>query len=374
MNRLKLPLANDAAGDSRSRQTVPKLNVSILAETMFCPRAGLLASRLNEQDHGRDHDSLRSPRWDHLPEFDEREINDALIQRWQEVWTACNILLGLGLGCLAIYFAFDPILAYWLSAAPACVAVWIVSRFPEIAILDIRRRAAARVRAADALCIADLGHEEVTVDYWKLKKWILRDGDDQSTDSREYGVNVYRPVESHHDPQLQLSGRPFLILQYRAFRIPVFLKRRGEHKVFPQHRARIAAYCHLIENSERAQAPFGVVMFPGSYDVVIIPNSSRNQDLFQRGLKQARRVITAADGGTLPEAPAGNECRGCFRGRLRAYRPGVTDSHLAILQCELNTVDCADGRSYHSVCGDCFQWRPPHGQTGMKRDPWGESS
>jgi hypothetical protein len=140
----------------------------------------------------------------------------------------------------------------------------------------------------------------------------------------------------------------------------VVRKHRGKHELRSQNRARVAAYCHLVESVERGQAPFGVFMFAGSYEVHIVPNSPSNQRLLSRTLEQACKVLEEAQAGKLPEAAPANCCRECPLGKPRVHRVGVTDKHLGVIKGAYTPRTGIDGCEYHSVCGDRFEWCPPH--------------
>ena len=56
----------------------------------------------------------------------------------------------------------------------------------------------------------------------------------------------------------------------------------------------MAAYCHLIETCEGAESPYGIVLYPDSYECVTVPNSPENQNKLHSGLLRARKIIRAA--------------------------------------------------------------------------------
>ena len=87
--------------------------------------------------------------------------------------------------------------------------------------------------------------------------------------------------------------------------MPVFRKRKGEAKVFPQHIARMAAYCRVIEKAEGGSAPYGIILFGSGYDGVTVPNSDENRAAFRTALLRARRLVQAVQtGGLMPDIPS----------------------------------------------------------------------
>jgi hypothetical protein len=230
-----------------------------------------------------------------------------------------------------------------MAASMLVFVPWSLRELSVILELDYRRREATASRIL--LDISDLGREERIVNWWQLRK---------------AGFSVGKPKEAHCDEQMRLQGKPFLILQYSGLKIPVVRKHRGKHELHSQNRARISAYCHLLEVAEQVQAPFGIFMFAGSYEVVIVPNDRSNRSLFERGLEQSRELVRAKERGFLPQSPEGNQCTGCGLGYPRIHEPGVSDGHLVILQGAYTPRYDANKRERHSVCGDRFEWLPRH--------------
>jgi hypothetical protein len=128
---------------------------------------------------------------------------------------------------------------------------------------------------------------------------------------------------------------------------------------------RIAAYCQLIEACEGADSPFGVLMFAGSYDCVIIPNSSAAHLQLDLALDSAREFVLSSvaakrNGEKLwIDAPTDNRCNGCHFGKPRKHQLGsatiLEDKEVTALPTR-----AANGKSYHCDCGDRFTWVPPH--------------
>lgn len=341
------PEDNLPASDSLSADPgTPRLGVRVVSEMIFCPRAGLIAYELSKQGKlldGDEGDAETSPRLDWLPDYNDDLIYEALQQRWDEVYWVLKIAIWWAIGTAVMFFAVDSGLGGLLAVPFAVLPFWLVPQGRQI--LELERRWRAYRRAQNTLQISELGSEERTVNWWQLRK---------------AGFAVTKPQEPNVHREWQLAGCPFLVLRYQALAIPVFRKHRGQRDVHSQNRARIAAYCQLLEWCERAQSPFGIMLFAGSYDAVIIPNNARSQAIFRDGLLQARAVIKAADAGDPPGLPTRNQCVGCPLGYPKAFRPGETDAHLSVLPGSFTPRTGVDGRGYHCVCGDRFEWLPPH--------------
>lgn len=336
----------DVNDSLKATGNTPWVAAHVLANFEFSPRAGWITYEFHREDDGEERDRERSPRLDWLPDYDEPIINEELHRRWDELWRVANWAIWWALLCTVLFFAYDRSLGICLSTPLAVTVYWLAMQVPAIRKLDRRRRAAAS--ADGKLTVADLRQctEVRVVNWWELRK---------------AGFSFVKPQDKYEDPAWRLVGRPFAILQYQSLRIPVIRKHRGKHELHTQNCVRIAATCHLIEVGEKgAQSPFGILLFSDSYDVYVVPNSPRNRFLFYNALQAARELILKGRAGDLPDEPTGNQCCNCPFGLPLVYKPGKTDAHLTILPATLKRVRGVDGREYHSICGDRFQWVPPH--------------
>jgi hypothetical protein len=179
---------------------------------------------------------------------------------------------------------------------------------------------------------------------------------------RKAGFDCLKPVDVLRDPDERLAGRPWRILtKGTTVRIPVIRKHRGDRVWRPQHVVRIAAYCRLIETCEGGQAPFGVLMFAGSYDCWIIPNTALAQSQFEQALARTREFLSVHEKGKfVPAAPTDNRCDGCHLGEPRVYASGQTDTIVSGNCIAPLLTRGAYRRLFHCPCGDCFNWVPPH--------------
>lgn len=335
-------------GELVAHDRTPWIGVHVLTEFIFCPRAGLIAFEEKRADPGEDLD--RAPRLDYLPDFEVQLIEAALQKTWNGIW---NLLTWTSPAVLLVWAAgllVDRRL--WLIFVP--LGVWL---FPHLArkfgnVLELSRRLRAARKAAPRE--PDPESTEVqAVNWWSVLKCD------------------FTPVEyedPHEDAAWNFAGKPWRVLHKGSLRIPVFRKRLGKEQLYPQHFARMAAYCHLIETAEGGTAPYGIVLFGNGYEGLTIPNTQENRWAFQKALLSTRRLIEAAQTERhVPDVPRqGRVCHKCDRGWPRVYRKGVTDSVLD--ECLLPAF-CTRGkdlRRYHSTCGDRFRWVPAHDRAKEK--------
>jgi hypothetical protein len=241
-------------GRSRFLGSGPEVGVHVLSEHIFCPRAAVLALELGE-DTGDDEPNL-GPRLDAVYDYDEHRFAEALRSGWAELrlWLT---LLAPALFLVYVVWRFVSPFAVIVAGLPALYSVArICNSFFSIVWL-VRERAV--FRAAPAAPI-DLAPQQIyEVNWWSLRK---------------AGFDCLKP-EVLRDLNQRLSGRPWRMLtKGTTLRIPVVRRHRGERAWGPQHIVRLAAYCRLIETCEGADSPFGVLMFAGSYECLIFPNTA----------------------------------------------------------------------------------------------------
>jgi hypothetical protein len=178
---------------------------------------------------------------------------------------------------------------------------------------------------------------------------------------RKAGYDCQRPVEPYVHADQGLCGKPWRVLTKGAMRIPVVRKHRGEPVLRNQHIARIMAYCRLIETCEGASSPFGVLLFGGSYDCVIVPRTPIHVGQLERALEDAQQFMEIyALGRLIPAPPTDNRCSGCHWGEPRPLVRGVSETIVNDTPVAPLTTKAVDKRLYHSPCGDVFRWVPKH--------------
>ncbi|MFM9963586.1 MAG: hypothetical protein ACKV2Q_20455 [Planctomycetaceae bacterium] len=341
--------ASSSIASLTATDATPWVNVRVMAATMFCRRAGVLACELGD-DSGEDDDD-DTARLDYLPDYELAQIEAALEETWRSIhlflrWAVFGLLILAGVG-LSGHWGWS-----LLGALPSVFLFrWLFDRFRIVSVLarrrDIARRATAREPDLNGPPIQDFN-------WWELRK---------------AGFEVVPVRESLRDDTLRLAGRPWRILQRGSLRIPVFRKHRGERQLRPQHRARLAAYGHLIEETEGLTAPFGVLMFADSYDVLVVMFTEPVRSEFHHGLTATRDllsrfVLLRDDPGHPSEASV---CKLCPLGRPVVHRPGQTDTKRGTTTLPAFRTRGVDGREYHSPCGDRFHWIPSHDRAREKK-------
>ena len=171
--------------------------------------------------------------------------------------------------------------------------------------------------------VPDPNHQEPQKIYW----WNLI----------QAGYTQYAPSEAMGDPKWRLAGKPWRVLKKGNLRIPVFRKRSLDEKLYKQHFARIAAYCHLLETCEGGECPYGIVMLGSTLKGLTVPCRPPARKAFHHGLIDARTMIRIIpDSGLEPGAPSNlNLCYGCPWGK-------------------------PERGADISACGMRFNWIPPH--------------
>lgn len=328
-------------------QTLPRVEVHVLSEFVFCPRAAILAAE-SGQDAG-DEEHRRGPKLDAFVDYDEHRFVEAIRGEWARMGLWLTLLAPALLLVLAAWRLTSP-----LAAAVAALPLFVLVALSGESLLRIARlaREYSAYRAA-APAEIDLTATDIRdVNWWSLRK---------------AGFDCLMPRDPYRDHVEQLSGKPWRVLvKDTVVRIPVVRKHRGKRDWGKQHVIRLAAYCRLIEACEGADAPFGLLMFAGSYDCKLIPNTRENRERLERALGDVRRLLEVERPGQPPRtaAPGEDRCRGCHLGSPRKYVEGVSETELGgkklrPLVTRPPGVD-KSGPVYHCHCGDRFGWVPPH--------------
>lgn len=337
---------------SRYGRDLPRVGVHALSEQVFCNRAGLLA-QLSGTDTGEEDEPNLGPKLDWWGDYEERSFAEAIDVTWGE--------LRYWLTWLVASLAGFP-MAWMLTSSlwgrgPAFVAIWLVcipvlvcgrnTLFIAGRLIQLLRAQALWARSTPVTL--DLASEVVReVNWWSLRK---------------AGFDCRAPIESYYDPVLRLAGKPWRVLSKdRTLRIPVIRKHRGDRSWGPQHLVRVAAYCHLIESQEGAEAPFGILLFADSYDGLIVPNTLQSREQFRRALDTLRELLaTHGEDTVIAAGPSDNRCLGCPWGAPRV----ATEESATILEGRRLSPKLAKGRDgqwRHSPCADLFGEVPPHAQ------------
>lgn len=322
------------------------IGVHVLSEHVFCPRAALIALE-SSPDEGDEEPNL-GPRLDLFIEYSEHRFIEALQQSWGEM------RLWLTLMAFAVLFVMLASALHSLTAGVILsLAVFILLAKCWDTVLQIIAlvREQARYRAAPEVVI-DLEPTEVK----RLSWWSLR----------KAGFDCNKPPERFDNAAGDLAGKPWRLLRKGSLMIPVIRRRRGSSEWGTQHEVRLSAYCDLIEKCTGGDAPFGVILFAGTSNCVIVPNTKARQAIYERALKDVLKFMEPHTDGTTPtNPPTDNRCTGCHHGKPRIFQLGKSETVLngkPLSACTANSVR-PDGQfrgEFHCTCGDRFRWVPPH--------------
>lgn len=322
-------------GHGRSQRRV---GVHVLSEHVFCPRAAILAIESSAVDQGEEGPQL-GPRLDGCYDYDEHRFAEAISSGWAEVrcwltWLAPAALLPFAA------WRFHSFVAAAVLSLPAVILLALLLQSLKRLIQHVRMRAIYRAAPVEAI---DLNPTRVSeVNWWTLRK---------------AGFDCLKPVDGYSDAQL--AGRPWrLLVKDTMWRIPVIRKHRGEKVCRQQHRVRAAAYCRLVQSAEGGRAPFAVLMFAGSFDCLIIPNSAASQTELELALADFGEFLEVYDNQRfIPAEPTDNRCSGCPWGRPVGFGEPTVLNDRAIPPIRIEGIRKGD---FHCICGDRFNFVPRH--------------
>jgi len=296
-------------GRMRAQDGDPWVSVSLLGEATFCARAGRFQHEQSQEDTGEE--EIPPPRrgW-FRPPFSVAEIELELGKLRPKVVTLAALT-----ALLAVLGFFASIL--WVGA----LALVIVTARAGLALLALGNL------LKEARAVAGQEPDPGASQPQPVSWWALV----------QNGFQALRYEDPLSDESWRVTGKPWRILQRGSTRIPVFRKRNEDERLYRQHFARIAAYAHLLERSEGATVPYGVILLGSSYRGLTVPIEPPSKKQFHDALLLARTVVK---GGPHQPPPHNTSlCRSCPWGK-----PMTNDR----------------GRSYQSPCGQRYDWVPPH--------------
>ncbi len=337
VNRIRNSSSSSASSSPR------KIGVHVLSEHVFCPRAGLIA-QASGKDTG-DEERNSGPRLDMFVHYNEHKFVEAIRVMWGRMrfWTLLLAAAGLVVACAVV---FHSRMAGLVLSLP--VFVFLAKCWDTLALIIALVREHEKYRAAPEVEFDPNSTEIRSMNWWSLRK-------------AGFDCDIARDPLSAQDGQI--IGKPWRILRKGAMAVPVIRRRRGSSDWHPQHIVRNAAYCDLIEKSYTAAAPFGVILFAGTRDCVIVPNSDSRQRMYQQALDDDANFFDSDSVRT--ENPADNRCAGCPHGMPRQFRTGKSETiaNGEPIPARVANSVWPDGRlrgKFHSDCGDHFRWPPPH--------------
>lgn len=311
------------------------ISVHELSQFVYCPRAGVIAYESETEDQGVEGRPLNLG---YLPQY-------SLISMERYISRAAVVLCVLvSLGMIALVVACVAPLAGDLRmfrVAQVSLGVLLVASFVDIAVLIIllrRRRQALRTPPREPVFLGDGAYP---IHWWEL---------------RAAGFSPRCFKEVLRDGELGIKGRPWAILVRGTQCIPVLRMNGNNDGVYPNHMVRIAGYCHLIEATTNYESPYGIALLPRRLDAMAIPYTSGLKSRLHGAMKTARGAVAQLPG---PDEPTDTGiCLNCPQARLRRYVFGK--SNTLYLGQKLPPVSVrANGNSWHTTCGDRFQWKPP---------------
>lgn len=330
----------------RAQPGDPGLGVYALTQFVYCARAGIITAEQADPDADEPPEMRRL---DYLPRWSLVEIERRLAELFQAGFMWLGLLAAITAAALTGLF-FWPLPSLLFGISGIAFVIWRVAKKIRqgFALSMLRREANEALPIEPVLPLS----EPEPINWWQLFQ--------AGFISRPY-------LEKLTDDTIRLTGKPWRVLQRGTLRIPVW-KFRGEGRALKEkHLVRMAALCHLVEISTGQESPFGIILWPESFDGVAIPKSNANRRKLARALQIARRVLKElASTNISPNPPSENACKQCPLGKPRCYIPGKTETLIAGSPILVRTAQGADGRNYHSDCGDRFSWLPPHARANEK--------
>ena len=315
--------------------------MSTLGSFVFCKRAGVVA--FMKQGEIEEEEGPRIPNLGYLPIFDEEKLEErfkAILPSLKISWliTAC----GLTIEWFVYIFVSHSLFVFIL---PALFPAGYVAVRDTLILIEILAILSRYKSAVPTPLIEDAkGSHEIT--WWGLVK---------------AGYRPIKPQAPFVDEDLQLGGLPWRLLSNSdGHRIAVIKHQGGELKIRDSHLMRLAAYSHLIRESEKASANWGVVIDGKTLKGFAIRISQNDRAQALSRLAELRNVLSRFMQGNSPNKPGYRVCANCPFGYPKAYQIGVSESILSQKHFTPNLQLNRSERSVHSDCGDVFRWRPPH--------------
>lgn len=253
------------------RPSEQPIGVHVLSESVFCPRAGVIASE-SGPDLGDEEPTL-GPRLDPFVDYDEHRFIEELRLAYAQLFRWLTWLAPATSMVIVACLLHQP---FWgvLLSFPAVVLMAQCFDIIRNIIALIRER--SRYRSAPAVEIEWPPTQVTFLSWWSLRK---------------AGFECIRPEENLSTPDGSLVGKPWRILRKgNVLGAPVIRRQKGHRDWHDQHRVRVAAYCELIEKSEGGQFPFGVILFAGTSDCVLVPNSTSLQRQKRQAMESVNRL------------------------------------------------------------------------------------
>lgn len=339
-----------------SVEKLASIGVHTLSEFVFCPRAGIISHEQRNDDSGVDTgfvDLSYSPNYDIGMLKEERH---AIIERLEHFTFG---LLGGTIATLVFSMSPKPFLGFLCLLVLVPAAIFLAPRI----FTDLKR-------------------------YYQIKKQLAEyESQNEQAPKLEERIEVIPwysllksfDVEKCHDllldEELGIAGTPWKLLHREKATLPVFFSRRPSTAekdaddptqwLKPKHFVRMHAYCELIKKNTGKNSPCGIVVFAGTLKAVAINflQDKAADDKLNEALLLARQNLAEFNQYGKVGVPATHTCIRCRFGQPKLYRiePGTARRDGKNVRPSLHKIVVeGEAKTFHSVCGDFFNWIPPH--------------
>ena len=334
-----------------------KIGVHTLSEFVFCPRAGVISHEVKNDDSGVDTgfvDLSYSPDYDMILAKQEFANIGKRFERFSFG------LLGATLTTMLLGFAVKPFLGFLCLLAIVPAIIFLLPRLYRDFLSYRHLKKQIALYDSENSRLPDLKAPETeTIPWYSLLK----------------SCDVEKCHDLLVDDELGIAGKPWKLLHCGSVCLPVFFCRKPSSAsdsennpaawLKKQHSVRMKAYCHLIEKNTGKHSSCGIIVFAGTLDAVAIKfwNDEAVERQLKDALETARETILEFERYEKVGVPAANLCLRCHLGRPKLYRlePGAARRDGNEIRPILHQVKVEKkSQTLHSVCGDMFEWIPPH--------------
>lgn len=314
------------------------VHVRSLGEFEYCSRAGIISVE-NQTQEGVDEDDSRIPDLSYTPLFEFQRLREEVAASGSRLAQSLFLLFIVTIALLLVSRSagLNHMYPMWLSMILPGLMVQSAWR----TWLPLFSEYVAYRNATEGPLLHQQAAMAVEVDWRSL--------------SKVYQVRFTQ--ESYFDPELALAGRPWAILTWHNYRIPVIRSRHRQ--VAPgakmTHLRKLAAYCYLLRSQERCQSDWGVVIYDDSRTGFAYPIDDVATNNMLRKLSALRKAFTDHLQGTRPAKGEPEACVHCPLNRRRTYSKGRSETLVA----GRPILPFVAKDKTHCDCGDRFEWTPP---------------
>jgi hypothetical protein len=321
----------------------PTINTHALGKYEFCRRAGIIALESDEPETA-DEWNL-TPRLDYMPEFDAAVLLERRRTAFDNLVRAAitMVVIVLILGIVAI--AVNPMLALLLATGTFLLVFYAVMQVKDLWVLTGQLWS---LRRSTPVTLGDPADGTQEVSWWGLIR------NEQNA--------LSRPAAPYRATDIGLSGRPQYLLTHWATRSPIIAHSTPLNTPRPYHMVRLGAYAHLILSQEVVESvPWGMILNPKTMRVLAVPITGELLKMTQQRLTAFRADLRKLRDTLIPPPPPPpTHCINCQYAKLRRYSRGRTETKLAGRTLHPTVIRGERGQTFHSTCGDRFDWRPLH--------------